>query len=238
MTEQVLKIWSTIEEKVLDYLKDVQFDSLIAHGSFAEGTANQNSDFDLFVIFSAPVEERVDVIRADGIEVDLEFVNQETLKMQLDTLDDLLVPTREVPLATRLKNAVVLIDHDNVGRELVEMAQKYCPSSSLMERYSRCGLSLYYDAVGSMASGKYDTAVHMARIGGLYILIGILLKKGVLYVNKKWLTELAKRTEGAPADIFLRLSGLSTVDKEQAFQSIGDLKRLISEFENLKEEVL
>ena len=235
MSEEVLKIWEKIQDKVLEHLKDTDFLCLVAHGSFAEGINNKNSDFDILVLCRGDIKERTEVIVVNDLEVDLDFLSEETLKTQLESLDDLLMPGLMPPFASRLKHAVILIDKGNVAQSIIDMAGKYQPSGELMDWYSRRILGYYYDAVGAMASGNYATSIHTARIGASHALTGILLKQGELYTNKKWLCELMKRVP-APQELFLRLMGLDAADKEQALQCIRDFNNLISEFERTKEQ--
>lgn len=235
MNREVNDIWNTIKVDVLKYLKDVDFVSLIAHGSCAEGTANKTSDFDLLVVCHEPVQERIDVVVFKEIEVDMNFFHEETLREQLNSLEELLIPGSIPPFACRLKDAIVLIDKENVGKTLIEMARQFRPSDGVIRRYSKAGFSYYYDAVGAMASGDYATSIHMARLGAMEILTGIMLKQRELGIRKKWLINLMDK-KPAPKELFLRLMGLDTADKEQAQQCIRDLNKLISEFEYLKEQ--
>jgi predicted nucleotidyltransferase len=236
--EAVIKIWNSIEERVVEYLKDTEYTSVIAHGSFAEGIANKNSDFDLFVICKETVQEREEVQVFSDIEVHFEFIHKENLLEQLKSLDNLLLPEImgfSAPLASRLKNAVVLIDEDNEGAGLIELAQQFKPSDSLLDRYSRSGFNYYYDAVGAMLSGDYTASIHMARIGALHIMTGALLKKGMVYVKNKWLVKLEEKSQPLSEELFLRLMGLDTADKERAHQCILDLNKMIAEFQHLRE---
>jgi len=236
MNKTVSDIWNDIKEEVMEYLKDTEILSLIAHGSFAEGIANRTSDFDLLVVCGESVEERIEVVVIHDIEVDIDFLHKETLVTQLESLDDLLKPGLMPPFASRLKNAVILMDTDDTGKELVDMARQFEPSAQLTDEYSRLGLSYYYDAVGAMASGDYATSIHMARIGAVHVLAGILLNSGELYVNKKWFIELLNKNPSAPKELFLQLMGLDNADKEQAYQCIRELNRLISEFQHMREK--
>lgn len=235
MTE-VFKIWDSIKGEVHEYLAGTDFLSVIAHGSYAEGIANETSDFDIMVVCNEDIEERIDVIVICDIEVNFDFIHEKTIRKQLESLNDLLKPGLVPPFASRLKNAVVLIDRENVGKTLVEMAKNFEPSDDLMDAYSKLGLSYYYDAVGAATSGKYATSVHMARIGALHVLAGILLKQGELYINKKWFIEFLNKNPSAPRELFLKLMGLDTADKEQANQCIRDFNKLLSELQKLREQ--
>ncbi|MBU7048373.1 MAG: nucleotidyltransferase domain-containing protein, partial [Theionarchaea archaeon] len=85
MTEEVLKVWENIQGDVLEYLKDTDFLCLIAHGSFAEGTHNKNSDFDILVLCREDVQERTEVITIKDIEVDFDFIHEKTVRSQLES---------------------------------------------------------------------------------------------------------------------------------------------------------
>ena len=235
MTEEVFKIWERIQEDVHEYLKDTDFLSLIVHGSFAEGTHNKNSDFDLLVLCREDVQERIEVVVIKDIEVDFDFIHEKTVRNQLESLDELLMPGLIPPFAARLKNAVILVDKEEAGKALVDMARQYNPPDDLMSHYSRRGLGYYYDAVGAMASGNYATSVNMARIGAAIVQAGILLNLGDLFVDRKWLIELMKR-KSLPQESFLKVMGLDEADKEQALQCIRELNNLISELQRLREK--
>jgi predicted nucleotidyltransferase len=235
MVNNVTEIWESIKEEVLEYLKDTEILSLIAHGSFAEGFANSNSDFDLLVVCQDDVEERTEIIVVNNMEVDIDFLHEKTLLNQLESMNELLTPGPDPPFASRLKNAIILVDSNNTGKTLVDIARKYEPSFQLMDHYSKLLMGFYYDAVGAMVSGDYATSVHMARLAALEALAGIMLQQGELYVKKKWLIEYMNK-HPAPKELFLTLMGLDTADKEQAKESIRDLNKLISEFQRLREQ--
>jgi len=231
--KDVIGTWETIKERVLEHLEGTEVLSLIAHGSFAEGLANENSDFDLLVICGENVKEKTEIMKFGNMEVDIDFLHEKTLKDQLKSLDNLLESGSLPPFASRLKNAVVLSDSNDIGKNLVDMARAYQPSFELMDMYSRVAMGYYYDAVGALVSGNYTTAVHTARLAALEVLAGIMLQQGQLYVNRKWLVELMNKIS-APQELFLKLMGLDTVDKEKAQECIRDLNKLIAEFQKLR----
>ncbi|MBU7018568.1 MAG: nucleotidyltransferase domain-containing protein [Theionarchaea archaeon] len=235
MTEEVFKIWEKIKGDVFEYLKNTDFLCLIAHGSFAEGTQNKNSDFDILVLCKEDVAERTEVITIKDIEVDFDFIHEKTVRSQVESLDELLMPGLIPPFAARLKNAVILVDREEKGKTLVDMAKQYRPPDDLMSHYTRRGLGYYYDAVGAMASGNYATSINMARLGAAIVQAGILLNLGDLYVDRKWLIELMKR-KSIPQESFLKLMGLDEADKGQALQCIRELNNLISELQCLREK--
>ncbi|MBU7017984.1 MAG: nucleotidyltransferase domain-containing protein [Theionarchaea archaeon] len=238
MTEAISDIWKVIGEDVLHYLKEKNVKCILAHGSFAEGIANKNSDFDLLAICDERVKEGEDVFSIGRIEVNITFMHEETLLKQMDSLEDLLKPNnlgQAIPMVCRLRNAVIVFDYENTGKRIVEFVRKFHSSENLIDIYSKCGLNYYYDAVGAFVSGNYDASVHMARIGALQVMTGILLECGELYVKQKWYTELARKMPCTLREMFLKLMGLDTVDKEQAQQSIQGLNDLIQEFQRLRE---
>lgn len=237
--EAVIETWNKVKCEVMEYLKDKEFLSLLAHGSYAEGVANKNSDFDLLVVCAGDIKRSENVVVVNDLEINIEYIGKDILLNQLKSLENLIAPKTigfGIPLACRLKNAVVLIDKDDVGKTLVEMARSYQPSADLMNQYSKNVLNYYYDAVGAMASGDYATSVLMSRIAALHVLTGILLNQGELYVMKKWFIHLLERVPSAPKEPFLRLMNLDDVDKEKAQQCVRDLNSLISEFQRLREE--
>lgn len=240
MSIQVMEIWSSIKGDILEYLKDTDYLSLIAHGSFTEGIANRNSDFDLLVV-SRECEDRYDIMVVKDIEVDIDFMSEKSVRAQLESLDELLRPNKigsTPPLASRLKNAVILIDTDDVGKNLIDTAKKFKPSFQLLDHYSRSGFGYYYDAVGAMMSGDYASSILMARIGALEVAAGILLRGGELYVKKKWFPRFMGRIPSAPTELFLRLMGLDTADKKKAAQCIQDLNQFISELQKMRQEYM
>lgn len=233
--KEVIEMWESIKEGVLEYLKGTEVLSIIAHGSFVEGFANKTSDFDLLIVCRDDTRERTEVIMVHDKEVDMDFFRESTLRNQLKSINDVLKPGFQPPFVMRLKNAVILLDREDTGKMLVATAQEFSPSHQVMTRYSKMGLSYYYDAVGAMTSGDYATSMHMARLGALEVLTGIMLKQRELYIQKKWLIKLMDRNP-APTELFLRLMGLDAADKEKAQQCIRDLNSLIEEFEHLKEQ--
>ena len=238
MTERISETWDVVKEEVLRYLLNKHVKSLLVHGSFAEGTANKNSDFDLLAICDKQTREGEDVLSIGDVEVNIAFVHVETLLEQVNSLEDLLIPNKlgqAIPMVCRLRNAVILLDNDNIGERIVDMARKFHPSENLIDIYSKCGLNYYYDAVGAFVSGNYGSSVHMARTGALQVLTGILLQHGELYVKQKWYTELVKKMPPPIQDIFLRLMGLNSADKGEARQCIQDLNDLMREFQRLRE---
>lgn len=238
MNKEILEIWDIVKEDILQYLTEKNVESLLVHGSFAEGIANKNSDFDLLAICESETKEGEDVISIGDIEVNIIFVHEETLLKQMDSLEDLLIPNnlgQGIPLVCRLKNAVILLDREDTGKRIVDKVGEFHPSESLIDIYSKCGLNFYYDAVGALVSGNFDASAHMARIGALQVMTGILLKNGELYVKQKWYTELVKKMSPAFRETFLKLMGLNAVDKEQAEQCIQDLKDIILELQQLRE---
>ena len=238
MTKGISEIWEIVKEEVFQYLTDKNMKSLLVHGSFAEGTANRNSDFDLLAICSKQTREGEDVLSIGEVEVNITFIHEETLLEQMNSLEDLLIPNKlgqAIPMVCRLKNAVILLDNGNVGKQFIDMARKFHPSENFIDIYSKCGLNYYYDAVGAYISENYDASVHMARIGALQVLTGILLKQGELYVKQKWYTELVKKMSPLIQEMFLEIMGLDNVDKEQAQQCIQKLNNLMREFQRLRE---
>jgi hypothetical protein len=237
--KSIMEIWTSIKDEVLEYLKDIEFLSLLAHGSFAEDFANKTSDFDLLVVCAENVQEREDVLVINNIEVNIEIFHKKTIEKQIRSLEKLLGPRKlgfKIPIACRLKHAVILVDKENNGKNLVEMINRFQLSKQVMDWYSKCGLNYYYDAVGTMANGDYATSVHMARIGALHVITGILLAQGELYVKKKWFIKLIDKISFSNKEQFLELMGLCNVDKKQAKQSIQNFKNLITEFERLREQ--
>lgn len=238
VNKEISEIWDMVKEDVLQYLTDKNVESLLVHGSFAEGIANRNSDFDLVAICGGETKEGEDVLSIGDTEVNITFVHEETLLRQMDSLENLLIPNnlgQAIPLVCRLRNAVILFDREDTGKRIVDMVGKFHPSENLIDIYSKCGLNYYYDAVGAFVSGNFDASVHMARIGALQVMTGILLKRGELYVKQKWYTELVKKIPHAFREKFLRLMGLNAVNKEQAQQCIQGLKDIILELQQLRE---
>lgn len=235
----IVDIWNSIKDEILEYLKETRFLSLLVHGSYAEGFANETSDFDLLVVCEEDVPEREDVIVINGIDVNIEFFHEKSIQKQIESLEELLGSPRlgsKIPIACRLKHAVVLVDKEGVGNKLIEKVNQFQPSQNFLQWYSKCGLNYYYDAVGTMANGDYATSVHMARIGALHVITGILLVQGELYVKKKWFIKLIDKISFSNKEQFLELMGLCNVDKKQAKQSIQNFKNLITEFERLREQ--
>jgi predicted nucleotidyltransferase len=238
VTEAISDIWKVVGEDVLHYLEKKNAKCILAHGSFAEGIANKNSDFDLLAICDERVKEGEDFFSIGDIEVNITVIHEETLLEQMDSLEDLLKPNnlgQAIPMVCRLRNAVILFDYEETGKRILELVKKFHSSENLIDIYSKCGLNYYYDAVGAFVSENYDTSVHMARIGALQIMTGILLKYGELYVKQKWYTELIKKMPCSLREMFLKLMGLDTMDKEQAQRSIQGLNDLILEFQRLRE---
>jgi len=236
--KSVIEIWISIKDEMLEYLKDIEFLSLLAHGSFAEGIANRTSDFDLLVICTENVQEREDVLVLNDIEVNIEILHRRTIEEQIKSLEELLGPRKlgfKIPMACRLKHAVILVDKDDCGKNLVDMVNHFQPSKHIIDLYSKSGLNYYYDAVGAMASGDYATSIHMARLGALHVLTGIILKHGELYVKKKWLIKLMDKTSFESRELFLQVMGLDNIDREQAEKCIRTFNQLIFECEHLKE---
>lgn len=72
-----------ITDKILAYLKDTyQPDAIIAYGSFADGSANKNSDFDALVI--ADKERMHDSSVIDGIVLDVFIYPPDTFRQNYD----------------------------------------------------------------------------------------------------------------------------------------------------------
>ena len=70
-------------DKILAYLKDTyQPDAIIAYGSFADGSANKNSDFDALVI--ADKEKTHDSSVIDGIVLDVFIYPSDTFRQNYD----------------------------------------------------------------------------------------------------------------------------------------------------------
>ncbi|MBR3355703.1 MAG: nucleotidyltransferase domain-containing protein [Oscillospiraceae bacterium] len=70
-------------DKILAYLKDTyQPDAIIAYGSFADGSANKNSDFDALVI--ADKERMHDSSVIDGIVLDVFIYPPDTFRQNYD----------------------------------------------------------------------------------------------------------------------------------------------------------
>lgn len=236
--KSVIEMWISIKDEVLEYLEDIEFLSLLAHGSFAEGLANRTSDFDLLVVCAENVQEREDVLVVNEIEINIEILHKKTIEEQVKSLEELLGPRKlgfKIPMACRLKHAVILVDKDNNGKNLVDMINQFQPSKNIIDLYSKCGLNYYYDAVGAMASGDYATSIHMARLGALHVLTGIMLSQGELYVKKKWLIKLMDKIPFESKELLLKVMGLDSVGREQAEKCIHAFNQLISEFERLKE---
>ena len=72
-----------ITDKILAYLKDTyQPDAIITYGSFADGSANKNSDFDALVI--ADKERMHDSSVIDGIVLDVFIYPPDTFRQNFD----------------------------------------------------------------------------------------------------------------------------------------------------------
>nr|MBQ4457345.1 nucleotidyltransferase domain-containing protein [Clostridia bacterium] len=72
-----------ITDKILAYLKDTyQPDAIITYGSFADGSANKNSDFDALVI--ADKERMHDSSVIDGIVLDVFIYPPDTFRQNYD----------------------------------------------------------------------------------------------------------------------------------------------------------
>ena len=72
-----------ITDKVLAYLKDTyQPEAIIAYGSYADGSANKNSDFDALVI--ADKEKTHDSSVIDGIVLDVFIYPSDTFRQNYD----------------------------------------------------------------------------------------------------------------------------------------------------------
>lgn len=72
-----------ITDKILDYLKETyQPDAIIVYGSFADGSANRNSDFDALIISDHRKEHDMSVI--DGTVLDVFIYPVETFQSEYD----------------------------------------------------------------------------------------------------------------------------------------------------------
>ena len=116
-----------ITDKILTYLKETyQPDAIIAYGSFADGSANKNSDFDVLVI--ADKGEMHDSSVIDGIVLDVFVYPPETFQSDFDPEEfvqiwDGKIITDENGTAARLQKQVLdYIAH--IPRKTVEEIQE------------------------------------------------------------------------------------------------------------------
>ena len=116
-----------ITDKILTYLKETyQPDAIIAYGSFADGSANKNSDFDALVI--ADKGEMHDSSVIDGIVLDVFVYPPETFQSDFDPEEfvqiwDGKIITDENGTAARLQKQVLdYIAH--IPRKTVEEIQE------------------------------------------------------------------------------------------------------------------
>ncbi len=102
-----------IAERILDYLeKTYRPEAVIAYGSFADGSANANSDFDALVI--ADGERKHDASVVDGVVLDVFVYPPETFQSEYD-------PEEFV----QVRDGKILLDRNGAAARLRERVLDY-----------------------------------------------------------------------------------------------------------------
>ena len=137
-----------ITDKVLAYLKDTyQPEAIIAYGSYADGSANKNSDFDAFVI--ANKERMHDSSVIDGIVLDVFIYPPDTFRQNFDPEEfvqvwdgNILLDTNGV--AARLQKQVLDYIAHSPRKTVEEISQEVSWCEKMLSRTMREDAEGYY----------------------------------------------------------------------------------------------
>ena len=137
-----------ITDKILAYLKDTyQPDAIIAYGSFADGSANKNSDFDALVI--ADKERMHDSSVIDGIVLDVFIYPPDTFRQNYDPEEfvqvwdgNILLDTNGV--AARLQKQVLDYIAHSPRKTVEEISQEVSWCEKMLSRTMREDAEGYY----------------------------------------------------------------------------------------------
>ena len=179
-----------ITDKIIDYLKETyQPDAIIVYGSFADGSANRNSDFDAIVIANKNGAHDSSVI--DDVVLDVFIYSPDTFQSDYDPEEFIQVWDGKIILdktgiAERLKNRILdYIEH--IPRKTVEEIQQeisWC--EKMVSRTMREDAEGYY-------------RWHWLLIDSLEIYFDI---KGMRYFGPKKALRFMERTDPASFRIY------------------------------------
>lgn len=207
--------------------------SLLLIGSQAEGFANASSDIDLIAIVSQTgqrfrmTEHGFDL---DGRAASILYATEGNLQRRLKRLDALYRAGGHITdgVATRIANAVVLFDPDNVGERLVVSARQYLPARPVVREMMRISFGFLNDAIGSRGDRDYGTAAIMARAAASAAVDCLLLDRGERNLKPKWhLRRLAKLGAPQVLEYYLKAQGLDDMTASRTDDVLRETERLI-----------
>ena len=135
-------------EKIIEYLRETYHpDSIITYGSFADGSANENSDFDALVI--AGREKKHDASLVGGTVLDVFVYPPETFRQEYDPEEFLQVFDGKIILdkngiAGQLKNRVLSYIDAIPGKTAEEIRQELDWCGKMLARTLRGDAEGYY----------------------------------------------------------------------------------------------
>ena len=200
------------EEEIVEYLKKA-YDSkaIIKYGSFADGSANENSDFDALVI-TKDVEKHDSSVVADTV-LDVWVYPEEKFSSEYDP-DEFL----------QVFDGVIIQDHNGLAKKLIDRVNEYIdqtPAKSddeLAQEVAWCEKMLAR-TVREDAEGYYRW--HWLLMDSLEIYFDI---KHLYYHGPKKALKYMQNNDSEAFDLYLR--ALKEMKQDNLMQWIGVLKAL------------
>ena len=202
-----------IAEKIICYLKETyQPEAIIIYGSFADGSANEHSDFDALVIANRDKMHDDSVI--DGIVLDVFIYPAETFRSEYDPKEFVQVCSGKIVLdkngtAERLQKRALSYIESKPKKSPSEIKQEiaWCEKMVLRtkrddaEGYYRLhwlltdSLEIYCDVTGSYYYGPKKTLRHMEQTDKeSFLIYAEALKGSDTESLSKWIHHLKRRS--------------------------------------------
>lgn len=200
------------EQEIVEYLKNTyNSKAIIKYGSFADGSANENSDFDALVI-TTDVEKHDSSVVADTV-LDVWVYPEEKFSSEYD-LDEFL----------QIFDGIIIQDHNGLAKMLIDRVNEYIDQTpvksddEITQEISWCEKMLAR-TVREDAEGYYRW--HWLLIDSLEIYFDI---KHLYYHGPKKALKYMQNNDSKSFDTYLR--ALKEMNQNNLTQWIGVLKAL------------
>lgn len=176
-------------DKTIKYCKNMEIDynSIILHGSRAQGFASDNSDYDLLIVVNeeAELKNKIDVFVDDeGNKIQLEFINLLNFEKMLTCYEnELFSKIFDLNiLAGRVFMGKIIYSSDNKVSELIKVNMPYKNKKKLMDKFSYQAINFYSDSkTDDLILKQYSISRMIESIGVVY-----LISKDISWLNLKW----------------------------------------------------